>query len=75
MPAFDHGGPAPSPILCLKAFLFALGSPFSEISHTAISPPAALSYDREVTYLLFLNGFPKYNPVTKDLSRKIENFL
>ena len=39
------------------SFGCALRSPFSEISHAAIPPSAALCSEREVTYLLSLNGF------------------
>ena len=39
------------------SFDCALGSPFSEISHAAIPPPAALWCDREFTYSLSLIGF------------------
>ena len=39
------------------SFPCALGSPFSWIFHAAITPSAALSYEREAAYLLFLIGF------------------
>ena len=42
-----------------NSFDCALRSPFSEIYHTAISPPAVLCNDREATYSLSLNGFIK----------------